>query len=135
MDAIADKIHESIAKRKAEKSCDPVDKEQFRKEQNKLKVMVQQAKIDYLQSSVLQSKNCPQKASYMWSCVNNVFGRTKTKKHASSDSLNLDSLKHFQTIAVTSLHQSAAIFAIPATSCDSNPFTLLRFLNLWSYLI
>ena len=64
-DVIADKIkHKNIAKRKAEKSCDPADKEQFRREKNELKVMVRQAKIDYLQSSVLQSKNCPQKASY-----------------------------------------------------------------------
>ena len=89
-----------------------------------------------VQSSVLQSKNYPQKALYMWSSVN-IIGRTKTKKRASSNSLNLDSLnKHFQTIVVTLLHKSADTFAIPAISCDFNPFTFTEILKslVLSYL-
>ena len=124
-DTIVDKIkNKCIAKRKADKYNDPLDKEGFRRQKNELKGMVQQAKVDYLQSLVLESKKSPQKASYMWSCVNNIIGRIKTKKDMVCDLLTLDSLnKHFQTVAVTSLHQSADTFAVPANSCDTDRFT------------
>ena len=53
-----------------------------------------------------------------------MIGRINTIKAALNDSLTSDSLKkHFPTVAVTSSHQSADNFAIPATSCDTNPFT------------
>ena len=86
--------------------------------------MVRQAEVNYLQSLVQQSKNSSQKASYMWSCVNNIIGRIKTKKVVLRDSLTLDSLNnHFQTVTVTSMHQSANTFAVPDDSCDTDRFT------------
>jgi len=53
LDASADKIkYKSIAKWKAEKFCDLLTRNSL-EGKNELKVMVKQAKIDYLQSSVL----------------------------------------------------------------------------------
>jgi len=54
---------------------------------------------------------------------NNIIGRIKTKKDVVCHSLTLDSLNdHFQTVAVTSMHQSANTFAVPADSCDTDRF-------------
>ena len=122
-DAILEKIRlKNKVKRRAEKSA---DKEAFRKCKNELKGIIRQAKIDYLQHSVMQCRRFPKKAGYMWSCINAVIGRSKSHKSVIGDSVSLDSINDFfRTVAISSKHQSADSYVLPA--CDTGDFSFDR---------
>ena len=112
-------------KRYAEKSGNPADKQAFRECKNELKGIIRQAKIDYLQHSVMKCKRFPKKAGYMWSCINAVIGCSKSHKPAIDDSVSLDSINDFfQTVAICSKHQSADSYVLPA--CGTGDFSFDR---------
>ena len=82
------------AKRVFERTGNLDDKLVFRKLKNDLKYTIRQAKLDFLQSTLAQSKSNPSRAAYMWSCVNDIIGRSKGHKLI-SDEISLDSLNCF----------------------------------------
>ena len=123
-DAILEQIKlKNKAKHVAEKSGSADDRSLFTKCKNNLKAVVRQAKINYLQSSVVQCKRCPKKAANMWSCINNVIGRAKPHKPVISDGISPDSINEFfQNVAVTADHRSANCFTLPSVSSSANAF-------------
>jgi len=95
-------------KRTFERSGSGNDRNIYHRLKNKLKASIRQAKIDYLKSSMAKAKSCPQMAAQMWAHVNSVSGRQEVKKD-NKISLSLDVINdHFQNIAVTKQHKSAA---------------------------
>ena len=81
-----------------------------------------QAKIDYLQPSVVQCRGCPKKAANM-SFISNVIGRAKPHKPVINDGISPDSINEFfQNVAVTSDHRSANCFTLPSMSSAANAF-------------
>ena len=91
-DVLSGKIKlKNRAKRKFDKSGDPNDKLIFQKLKNDLKATIRQAKIDYLQSILLQSKASFKRAADLWSHVNNIIGHSKQHKTV-CDAVPLDSL-------------------------------------------
>ena len=121
-DILSEKIKlKNKAKRKFDRSGDSGDKLIFQKLKNDLKATVRQAKIDYLQSIMLQSKSSFKRTADLWSRVNNIIGRLKEHKSVVCDSLSLDSLNdYFQTVAVGPTHQG---FIIPQDSLAPNPYS------------
>ena len=98
-DAILEKIKlKNKVKHSADKSRNPADKEAFRKCKNELKGIIRQAKIDYLQHSVIQCKRFPKRAGYIWSCINAVIGRSKSHKSVIDDLVSLDSINDFDRL-------------------------------------
>ena len=96
----------------------------FKKLKNDLKATICQAKIDYFQSIMLQSKSSPKRAADLWSRVNNIIGCPKELKSVVCDSLSLDSLnEYFQIVAVGPMHQGAECFIIPQDSLAPNPYS------------
>ena len=74
-DALSEKIKlKNRTKQKFDRSDDPGDKLIFQKLKNDLKATIRQAKIDYLQSIMLQSKSSPKRAADLWARVNNIIG-------------------------------------------------------------
>ena len=89
--------------------------------------MIRQAKIDYLQSIMVQSKSSPKsspkRAADLWSRVNNIIGRSKEHKSVVCETLPLDSLnEYFQRVAIGPTHQDAECFMIPQDSLAPSPF-------------
>lgn len=73
---------------------------------------------------MLRSRTNSARAADVWSHVNTVFGRNSHKRTVSMDSPALNSINnHFQTVAISSDHESAASFVIPSSSIRSDPFT------------
>ena len=61
----------------------------------------------------------------MWSCINAVIGCSKSHKSVIGDSVSLDSINNFfQTVAISSKHQSADSYVLPA--CDTGDFSFDR---------
>ena len=113
--------YKNKAKHQADRSGDPDDKRCFQWLKNELKTSVRQAKVDYLQMLIQRSRANP---AGVWSHVNTVFGRNIRNCTAPMDSLALNQINdHFQTVAISSDHESAASFVIPSSSVGSNPFT------------
>ena len=112
------------AKRQADKSGDANDRRHFQRLKNKLKTHIRQAKVEYLQTLMLRSRTNSARAADVWSHVNTVFGRNSHKRTVSMDSPALNSINnHFQTVVISSDHESAASFDIPSSSIGSDPFT------------
>ena len=87
--------------------------------------IIRQAKINYLQQSVMQCKRFPKKAGYMWSCINVVIGRSKSHKPAIDDLVSLDSINDFfQILAISPQHRSADFYVSPV--CGSGGFSFDR---------
>ena len=104
------------AKQAFERSRTDSDGAIYRKLKNELKAFIRQAKIDYLKSSITKAKSCPQMAAQMWAQVYSVLGR-KAVKEDKKLSLSLDLINdHFQTVAVTKQHRSAADYDLPSQS-------------------
>ena len=124
-DALSEKIKlKNRAKQKFDRSGDPGDKLIFQKLRNDLKATIHQAKIDYLQSIMLQSKSFPKRAADLWARINIIIGRSKQHKSVACDILPLDSLnEHFQRVAIGPTHQGAECFIIPQNSLAPNSFT------------
>jgi len=56
----------------------------------------------------------------MWSCINDVIGRTKQKPSPINDSVSLHSINtFFQTVAISSTHKSAEDFCLNADTSDN----------------
>ena len=133
-DVLSEKIElKNRAKQKFDKSGGPNDKEIFRRLKNDLKATICQAKIHYLQSVMLQSKT-PMRAANLWSHVNNIIGHSREHKTVVCDTLSLDLLITFQTVAISPTHWGAKCFAISQDSLAPNPFILTQFQFLWSSL-
>ena len=116
--------YKNKAKHQADRSGDPDDKCRFQRLKNELKTSVRQAKVDYLQMLMQRSRANPMHVAGVWSHVNTVFGRNIRNRTAPTDSLALNQINdHFQTVAISSDHESAASFVIPSSSIGSNPFT------------
>ena len=97
---IKDKNH---AKCLFERTGNLDDRLVFRKLKNDLKHTIRQAKLDFLQSALSQSKSNPLRAAYMWSCVNNIIGCFKAHKLISEE-ISLDSINcYFNSAALTPL--------------------------------
>ena len=112
------------ARHRAQKSGSSADWIAYRKCKNDLKATICQAKIKYLRSSTEQSKRCPQKAAYMWSCINEVIGRFKQKSSTVNDPVSLDSINDFfQTLAISPGHKSAEEFCPDNNSSDGFAFS------------
>ena len=108
------------AKRTFERSASDSDRDIYCRLRNELKASIRQAKVDYLKSSMAKAKSCPQMAAQMWARVNSVLGRQEVKEDNKS-SLSLDMINdHFQNIAVTKQHRSAAEFNLPSQSTANN---------------
>ena len=72
-----------------------------------------QAKIDYLQSSVVQCRGCPKKAVSVWSSIDDVIGLSKLHKPVINDKISFDCINEFfQNVAVLF---GAACFSPPST--------------------
>ena len=82
----------SKAKRKADRSDDPVDKTLYSQMKNHLKVTIQQAKLTYLESLVSQSRGMPSRAAEVWNYINIMFGCTKSCQSPQSDLSSLNSI-------------------------------------------
>ena len=82
----------NVAKRKFIRSGDSCDKLIFQKLKNDLKSSIRQAKINYLQSIMLQSRSSPRRAADLWTCVNHIIGHFKQHKSITCDTLPLDLL-------------------------------------------
>ena len=68
-----------------------------------------------------KAKSCPQMAAQMWACVNSVLGRQVVVKEDNKLSLSLDVINdHFQNIAVTKQHKSAAEYDLPSKPAANN---------------
>ena len=81
---------------------------------NQLKATVRQAKVDYLLYAVRQSRQCSKKAAYMWSCVNNIIGRSGPPRVALNNTVSLNSINDFfLTVALTPQHSGADCFVVP----------------------
>ena len=94
----------------------------FRKLENNLKHTMRQAKLDFLQSALSQSRSNPWRAAYMWSCVNNIIGRFKAHKLISEE-VCLDSINcYFNSAALTPHHQSAKSFELPPSNHSDDVF-------------
>ena len=88
-------------KHATERSGDADDRSLYKKCKNKLKADICQAKIDYLQSSVLQCKGCPKRAADMWSRIKNVIGRS-SHDSATNDKISPDLINDFfQNVAIS----------------------------------
>ena len=120
-DAIQKKIKDkNHAKRVFERTGSLDDRLVFRKLKNDLKHTIRQAKLNFLQSALSQSKSNPSKAAYMWSCVNSVIGRFKAHKLISEE-ISLDSVNcYFSSAALTPNHQSAQSFELPRSEQFDN---------------
>ena len=70
------------------------DRLTFCRLKNDLKHIIRKAKLDFLQSTLSQSKCNTMKAAYMWSCVNDKIGCSKARKLDSED-ISLDSINYF----------------------------------------
>jgi len=57
-----------------------------------------------------------------WFHVNTVLGRNTHKRTVSMDSPALTINNHFQTVAISSDHESAASFVVPSSSIRNDPF-------------
>ena len=135
-DAILERIKlKNKVKRRAEKSGNPGDKEAFRKCKNELKAIIRQAKIDYLQHSVMQCKRFPKKAGYMWSCINTVIGHSKSHKPVIDDLVSLDSINDFfQTVAISPQHQNADFYMPSVCTTDGFSFDRIDVSTVLSHL-
>ena len=110
------------AKQISERTGNPADVDFYKQCKNSLRLVICQAKIDYLRDSVAQCKQSPQKAAYMWSCINNVIGRSNSPSSPISTS-SLDCINEFfQTVSVISQHRSANCFCTPSLG-DNNGFS------------
>jgi len=122
-------IHQLIAAKNkakwlADKSGDPDDRCCFQRLKNESKTYIRQAKADYLQTLMQRSRVDSACTADVWSHVNTVFERNIHKRPVSMDSPALNSInEHFQTLAISSDHESAASFVIPSSSIRSDPFT------------
>ena len=126
-DDIQIKIKEkNRAKRVFECTSDLDDRLTFRRLKNDLKHIIRKAKLDFLQSTLSQSKCSPMKAAYMWSCVNDIIGRSKACKLISED-ISLDSINYyFSSIALTPQHQSAESFMLPPSETSDHGFVFSK---------
>jgi len=108
------------AKQTFERSGSDSDRNIYRRLKNELKASICQAKIDYLKSSMAKAKSCPQMAAQIWARVNSVLGRQEVKED-NKLSLPLDVINdHFQNIAVTKQHKSAAEYDLPSLTAANN---------------
>lgn len=126
---ISDTILEQIklknkAKRVAENSGGVDELSFYKRCKNKLKAVVRQAKIDYLQSSMVRCRGCPKRAADMWSSINNVIGRPKPRKSGINNGISPDSINEFfQNVAVSPHHRSATGFMPSSVSNSANAFS------------
>jgi len=69
------------------------------------------------------------RAADVWSHVNTAFGRCTHKCIDGFTSLN----NHFQTVAISSDHESAASFVVPSSSIKNDPFKFSEISVSWMY--
>ena len=94
---------------------------------NKLKTAIREAKLDHLGSLLSCGHSVPSQAAEVWSYVNNMFGRNKSRQSPQPEIGSLNSINnHFQNVAITSDHQSPCNFAVPDFSVGSDPFVFME---------
>ena len=99
------------AKKRADQSKAESDQVAYKKHKNKLKHVIRQAKLDYLQTSFARSKSHPTFAE-LWSRINGVLNRSTSPTRADV-SITPEVLNDFfQNIAVGSSHQPATSFIL-----------------------
>ena len=106
------------AKRIAEHSGDAGNITRYKRLKNRLKSDVRAAKLTYLSSLLQQSRKSPHLSARLWSEVNEVIGRRKSRESVIDMNLSLDSINDFFcNIAVSRHHQPASSWTSPA-NCE-----------------
>ena len=75
-------------------------------------MLIRQAKISYLKSSLSRAKASPQTAAQMWYRIDSIIDRRQPALEVPiDDSMSLDSIKEFfESVAATDDHNDAACF-------------------------
>ena len=112
------------ARRKAEKTGSDDDVLYYKKLKNRLKHLVREAKLSYVQKLIVEAKNDPRLSGGLWSGINNVMGHYRRKNSAMDVSLSSESLNdYFRSAAVTDNHQPASTFnSLDFGAVDESPF-------------
>ena len=79
-------------------------------------------KIDYLHDSMMQCKQFPQTAAYMWSCINNILCHSSSPNSSNSTSFDCI-IEFFQTVVINFQHQNANSFCTTPSGDDDNGFS------------
>ena len=94
---------------------------------NRLKVLVREAKLAYLQTLLYNTKKDPTSSAHLWAGVNNVIGRDSSNHHSAIDSkrLSLDDINEFfHNVAITINHQPASSFT---PNINTNAILVINF--------
>ena len=133
--------HKSKAKRRAESTGLEADFSYYRHLKNRLKVLVREAKLSYLNQLLLRSKHDPHTSADLWSGINNILGRYRLRWNLLDSALSLDDINSFfSTVAVTSEHRPASCFDITESAdlpVDAFQFSIVSepvILSLLSHL-
>ena len=118
--------HKSKAKRRAESTGLGADISYYKHLKNRLKVLVREAKISYLNQLLLRSKCDPRSSAELWLGINNILGRFHLRQNPVDTALSLDDINSFFcTVAVTPEHQPATCFN--ATESGDSPADIFQF--------
>ena len=99
------------AKHRAERCNDDAAVQLYKHLKNKLKHLVNEAKMSYVKRLIFQTRKNPRSAGQLWCGVNNIIGRYQLRKSVLDTALSLDTVNDFfRSIAVTDDHKPASTF-------------------------
>ena len=109
--------HKLRAKRRAESTGSDADISYYKQLKNRLKVLVCEAKISYLNQLLLRSKKDPQHSAELWLGINNILGQYHFRQNSIDATLSLNDINSFFcTAAITPDHCPATCFDATAST-------------------
>ena len=101
--------HKLKAKRRAESTQLDADASYYK--QYKLKVLVREAKISYLNQLLMKTKRDPRSSAELWLGINNILGHYNLRQNLVDTTLSSGDINSFFcSVAITSEHRLAACF-------------------------
>ena len=120
--------HKWRAKRQAESTGLDADISYYKQLKNRLKVLVHEAKISYLNQLLLRSKKDPQHSAELWLGINNILGQYHFRQNSIDATLSLNDINSFFcTVAITPDHCPATSFDVTADVTASTDLPVDRF--------
>ena len=124
--------HKLRAKRQAESTGSDADISYYKQLKNRLKLLVHEAKISYLNQLLLRSNKDPHHSAELWLGINNILGRYHFRQNSIDATLSLNDINSF-----FALLQLLQIIARPPVSmlqhlliCQLTDFSLVRYQSL-----